>query len=106
VKLATQSDRRHDPRFPQSLELTVQPLPKLGSNQKFKTTAIHGRIQNISAGGVCLITSRPIEKFSLLRCEITIGDVPLKIATLMQVRWTKKQSMQPEVYLSGLEFLL
>jgi hypothetical protein len=30
----------------------------------------------------------------------------LKIATLMQVRWTKKQSMQPEVYLSGLEFLL
>jgi len=104
VKLATQSDRRHDPRFPQTLDLTVQPLPELGSSRK--TTAIRGRIQNISAGGVCLITSRPIEKFSVLRCEITIGDVPLKIATLMQVRWTKKQNMQPEGYLSGLEFLL
>lgn len=104
MKLATQSDRRHDPRFPQTLDLTVQPLPELGSSRK--TTAIRGRIQNISAGGVCLITSRPIEKFSVLRCEITIGDVPLKIATLMQVRWTKKQNMQPEGYLSGLEFLL
>jgi hypothetical protein len=71
-----------------------------------KTPTIRGRIQNISAGGVCLITPRPIEKFSVLRCEITIGDVPLKIATLMQVRWTKKQNMQPEGYLSGLEFLL
>ena len=106
MKLATQSDRRHDPRFPQSLELTVHALPELGSRQKLKTTAIRGRIQNISAGGVCLITSRPIEKFSVLRCEITIGDVPLKIATLMQVRWTRKQVMQPEGYISGLEFLL
>ncbi|MGA9243359.1 MAG: PilZ domain-containing protein [Silvibacterium sp.] len=106
MKLATQSDRRHDPRFPQSLELTVQPLPELGSSRKLKTPAIRGRIQNISAGGVCLITGRPIEKFSVLRCEITMGDVPLKIATLMQVRWTKKQNMQPEGYLSGLEFLL
>ncbi len=71
-----------------------------------KTIVIRGRIQNISAGGICLITSRPIEKFSVLRCEITIGDVPLKIATLMQVRWTRKQNMHPEGYLSGLEFLL
>jgi hypothetical protein len=86
--------------------MKVQPLPQLGSSRNLRTMPIPGRIHNISEGGVCLITSRPIEKFSLLRCEIAIGDVPLSISTLMQVRWTKKQNIHPESYLSGLEFLL
>ena len=106
MKLETQSDRRRDPRFPQSLELTVHPLPELGSSWKLRTVALRGRIQNASESGVCLITSRPVEKFSLVRCEIAIGDVPLKVATLMQVRWTRKRPLQPDSYLSGLELLL
>jgi hypothetical protein len=106
VRLATQIDRRRELRFPQSLEMTVQALPELGSDRKLKIVPLRGRIQNISEGGVCLITSRPIERFSVLRCEFTIGDVPLKVATLMEVRWTRKQDLDPEVYLSGLEFLL
>jgi PilZ domain-containing protein len=106
VRLATQTDRRRELRFPQSLEMTVQALPELGSSRKLKIVPLRGRIQNISEGGVCLITSRPIERFSVLRCELTIGDVPLRIATLMEVRWTKKQDPDPETHLSGLEFLL
>lgn len=86
--------------------MTVQPLPELGSSRKLKIVPLRGRIQNISERGVCLITSRPIERFSVLRCEITIGDAPLRIATLMEVRWTKKQDLDPETHLSGLEFLL
>ncbi|MBT9329587.1 PilZ domain-containing protein [Paracidobacterium acidisoli] len=106
MKHAIQTDRRQAARFPQSLEIKIQPLPQLGSSRTLRAGAITGRIQNVSEGGICLITSRPIEKFSLLRCEIAIGDVPLHISTLMQVRWTRKQNMQPESYLSGLEFLL
>jgi hypothetical protein len=86
--------------------MKVQQLPQLGSSRILKTVAIPGRIHNISEGGVCLITSRPIENLSVLRCEIAIGDVPLSISTLMQVRWTKKQNVHPDSYLSGLEFLL
>jgi hypothetical protein len=106
VKLATQTDRRREPRFPQSLEVTIQALPELGSSRKLRAVALRGRIQNLSEGGVCLITSRPVEKSSVLRCEITIGDVPLRIPTLIEVRWTRKQTMQPEDYISGLEFLI
>jgi hypothetical protein len=71
-----------------------------------RVVPLRGRIHNISEGGICLITARPIEKFSVLRCEITVGEVPLRVATLMQVRWTRKQEMEPEGFLSGLEFLL
>lgn len=86
--------------------MTVRALPQLGSGKKGKAVAVSGRIQNISQGGVCLITSRPIEKSSIVRCEIALGDAPLRVSTIMQVRWTKKQRVQPECYLSGLEFLL
>ena len=86
--------------------MTIQVLPELGSNQGQKTAALHCQIQNISDGGVCLITSHPIEESSVLRCEIIIGEVPLRISTLMQVRWTQKQDIEPEAYLSGLDFLL
>jgi len=55
---------------------------------------------------VCLVTSFPIEKASVLRCEIPIGDAPVRIATLMQVRWTRKQIATPESFISGLEALL
>ncbi len=106
MKPVNQRDRRHDARFPQSLEMSVRALPQLGSGKKAKSTVVPGRIQNISQGGVCLITSRPIEKSAVVRCEITLGEAPLKVSTLMQVRWTKKQKLQPECYLSGLEFLL
>ncbi len=86
--------------------MTVQPLPELGSSKKLRVVPLRGRIYNISEGGICLITSRPIERFSVLRCEITVGEVPLRVATLMQVRWTRKQDIEPERFLSGLEFLL
>ena len=106
MRLATQIDHRREARYPQNIDVTVQALPELGSSRKLKTVAFHGRVQNVSDGGMCLVTSHPIEKSSVLRCEITLGDVPLRIATLMQVRWTRKQQLEPESYLSGLEFLL
>ena len=42
---------------------------------------------------------------SLLRCEIGMADVPLSVPTLLLVRWTKKQNLESNGYLSGLQFL-
>lgn len=106
MKLATQADRRRDPRFPQSLELILRALPDLGSTEKQTTSSIRGRLQNISERGICLTTPHAMEKSTVLRCEFSVDNVPLKVATLMQVRWSKKQNSLPEGYLSGLEFLL
>jgi hypothetical protein len=71
-----------------------------------KTGAISGSIHNMSQGGLCVITPRALEKSSVLRCEIAIGEAPIRISTLMQVRWTERQKLRPEKFLSGLSFLL
>ena len=106
MKPAIERDRRDSARFPQNLDVWVRPLPALGPGHKVMLSAISGRIQNISQGGICLMTTRPLERGSVLRCEITIGEAPITIATLVHVRWTRKQRGQDESYLSGLEFLL
>jgi hypothetical protein len=63
-------------------------------------------VQNVSKGGLCLISSQPMPRSSLVRCEIGVSEVPVGIPTLMQVRWTRKQNLQAEAYLTGLQFLL
>jgi hypothetical protein len=60
----------------------------------------------MSQGGLCVITPRALPKSSVLRCEIAIGEAPIKISTLMQVRWTEKQKLRRDKFLSGLSFLL
>jgi hypothetical protein len=105
VKVSTELDRRQYGRFPQSVEITIRPLPQLGL-AKSKSAVIAGRLQNMSQGGICVLTSRPIDKSGVFRCEIVLSDAPIKIATLVHVCWTKKQMIQKESYLSGLEFLL
>jgi hypothetical protein len=106
VKRTSQPDRRHEVRLPQSLEVTISELPLVGAVENSEICMLTGRVQNISQRGVCLVTPCPIEKASVIRCEIAIGDAPLRVATLMQVRWTRKQVAAPESFISGLEVLL
>ena len=106
MKRISHSDRRHEARFPQNLEVVIGELPQLGSEETPQASKLSGRVQNISQRGMCLITSSPIEKSAVVRCEIAIGDAPLHIATLMRVRWTQEQSASPEGFITGLEALL
>jgi hypothetical protein len=64
-----------------------------------------GRVQNMSKGGICFLSQQPVSASSLLLCEIGVGDVPVAIPSLLQVRWTRKQNLEAESYLSGLKFL-
>jgi PilZ domain len=106
MKRASQSDLRHEARFPQNLEVLIRELPQLGLEEDPEICTVTARVQNMSQGGVCLVTACPIKKSAVFRCEIAIGDAPLRVATLMQVRWTRKQSATPESFISGLETLL
>jgi hypothetical protein len=67
---------------------------------------VTGRIHNMSQGGLCVITPRALPNLTVLRCEIAIAEAPIKISTLMQVRWTQPQKLRRDRYLSGLSFLL
>jgi hypothetical protein len=105
VKAEPKSDRRKQSRFPQNLKVLITQLPQLGA-KRARGSSIAGRIYNMSQGGLCVITPRALSEDSMLRCEIAIGDAPVKIRTLAQVRWTERQKLHPDEFLSGLSFLL
>jgi hypothetical protein len=76
----------------------------LKSEEKPKPPVL-GRIQNVSKGGICFLSQQPVTQASLLRCEIGMEDAPTAVPTLLLVRWTKKQNLESNSYLSGLQFL-
>jgi hypothetical protein len=104
VKRTLESDRRIHPRFPQILDIQAHEVLPLKSDDKAKPPVL-GRIQNMSKGGVCFLSQHPISRAALLRCEIGMADVPLSVPTLALVRWTKKQNLESNSYLSGVQFL-
>ncbi len=76
VKRIVEHDRRQYPRFPQLLELRAREVQPLGS---------------------------VIEPE---KAVVGLSEIPFSIPTLMQVRWTRKKSLQADTYLTGLQFLL
>ena len=96
-------ERRKCPRFPHVLEMQARELPQLGDDKR--AGALRGRVQNLSRGGVCVLSNRRLERHSLVVCEIALPDLPLLIPTVMQVRWDQKREVEGENYLVGLQFL-
>jgi hypothetical protein len=98
-------ERRHHPRFRRGLALRWRPLPSLGVPRGEAKAAVRGRIENISQGGLCLLSKRSIPESSLVRCEIAVPGTRAAIPTLTQVRWTERASTN-HGYKIGLQFLL
>lgn len=105
MKRIAERDRRQYPRFPQLLELQAREVQPIGSGIE-REKAVVGRVQNVSKGGLCLVSPQSIARSCLVRCEISVSEIPVSIPTLMQVRWTRKQSLHADTYLTGLQFLL
>jgi PilZ domain len=98
-------ERRQYARFPQALEVHARSLL---SGQKTGTPPkeFHGRIHNLSNGGVCMLSSCPLQAAMFLCCELPISDVPVSIPTLLQVRWTASRGRKSSSYISGLQFVV
>jgi hypothetical protein len=82
------------------MEVRGRRLPRLGLREDGKD-AFRGQVQNISAGGLCLLSDRSIPRAALVRCEIVVPGTPATIPTLMQVRWIQKRPNK-----IGLQFVL
>ena len=65
-----------------------------------------GRVHNLSNGGVCILSSSPLQADMFVRCDFPVSDVPISIPALMQVRWTAKRGPKSPSYISGLQFVL
>jgi hypothetical protein len=65
-----------------------------------------GRIHNLSNGGVCILSSCPLQASLFVCCNFPAPDIPVSIPTLMQVRWTAKHGNKTPSYVSGLQFVV
>jgi hypothetical protein len=104
MKHASEHERRQHQRFPQVLDVHARSLPPVQSPLA-PPREFDGRIQNLSRGGACILSSLPLPAASFVRCDIAMPDVPIAIPTLMQVRWTAKRGHKSVSYLSGLSFI-
>ena len=97
-------ERRHHPRSMLTCDLRGRELSPLVF-PKARKRVIQGRIQNISGGGLSLLTNRLMTVSNLLQCEIIFPKTPAAIPTLTQVRWIQKNAKGFR-YRVGLQFLL
>ena len=98
-------ERRQHVRFPQSLEVHGRSLRPIHAADSDAGEFV-GRIQNISEGGITLLTELPLEPSSFVRCNIIAPDVPVAIPSLMQIRWSVvRRDHGTQSYLSGLQFV-
>ena len=101
-------ERRQHERFPQVLEVHARGL------RSFQTADAHPkepkefdcRIHNLSNGGVCVLSSRPLQPSTFVCCNFPVFDSPVSIPTLMQVRWSVKRGQKSPSYISGLQFVV
>jgi len=66
---------------------------------------IHGRIQNVSEGGVCILSTQPLPVANFVFCDIAVPDVPVPIPSLMQVRWSARRGRNGQPHMTGLRFI-
>jgi hypothetical protein len=104
VKSFAERERRQHGRFPQVLEVHARSLPPI-RNGYSSPREIHGRIQNLSRGGICIVSSLPLPTAAFVSCEIAMPDTPVSIPTLMQVRWSAKRGNKGQQYINGLRFI-
>jgi hypothetical protein len=104
VKRATEKDRREHARFPQAIDVRARTIPPVRASYP-PSKEIQGRIQNVSQGGVCILSTQPLPISTFVFCDIAMPDIPVSIPTLMQVRWTAKRGREAHHYIHGLRFV-
>jgi hypothetical protein len=81
--------RRRHPRYPVTGELRACRIPLLGFQVQLEHV-VEGEIENISSGGLCVLTTSPMEITDVFRTEIGLSAVPISIPLLSDVRWIEK----------------
>lgn len=95
--------KRRDPRYPVAFKFKGMEVSLLGT-ARGRHRPIRGEIQDISAGGLSLLSDRPVEEFRLVRGEVLLPRARVGIPTLLQVRWRQHSGTRPR-YRMGLQFV-
>ena len=98
-------ERRQHERFPQLLEVHARSLIS-GDATSSVPKEFDGRLHNLSNGGVCILSSCPLQAAMFVCCNFPVFDSPVSIPTLMQVRWSIKRGNKSPNYIIGLQFVV
>jgi len=110
--------RRSHERYLLSQRVTFELSAPLAL-QESRSEEAEGDAQNVSEGGLCLITARFLEESQIIKIKLPIPNVVAMTPTLAEVRWVKRNTTDgiPEAvrqvstgqdgnhYLIGLRFL-
>ncbi len=95
-------ERRVATRYPFNVTVMVQ---EMSSQQEATNPELIGGVsRNVSDTGICLSTAKPLTYSSVVRCDVTVSDAPVKIPTMAQVRWVERR--HGAEYRNGLVYIL
>ena len=104
-ELEVPQEKRHSPRFPWVAEVRGSFLTPLEMADEESPLSLEGVTENVGRAGVGVLCDRPLPPTSVLRCEFELPGEPVRIPTLMQVRWSDKVEGKRQCK-AGLQFLL
>ena len=86
--------------------IDVRAIPLRTTDQAAaKAKTIPARIQNLSRGGLCILTEEPLPARGVLLCEMVLPQVPITIPALLRVCWIQERGPAAKDRLAGLQFL-
>jgi hypothetical protein len=99
-----EEEKRNYPRFPLAVEIRVARLSLLELPEQPQSWLL-GTTENIGRGGVAMFSDQLLPVNTVVRGEIAISGNPVRIPTLLTVRWYDKVEGEDQ-YKLGLQFLL
>jgi len=96
-------DRRQDLRHPLSARFVGREVSLLGGPQDSRKI-LEGEIQNMSLGGLNLLTSQRTREASLIRGEIVFPNLPVGVPSLLRVCWVRRDGTKVR-HRIGLQFV-
>jgi len=76
----------------------------LASSPREAAETVHGRLQNLSRGGLCILADKALSATAAVLCEIIVPELPVPVPVLANVRWSERcQNNGGQLY--GLQFL-
>lgn len=64
-----------------------------------------GNVQNISKGGICIVSNNLSAPDSIAMLNLTLKDTNIKVPTIAEIKWSKPVKDKKEKYKIGLQFL-
>lgn len=87
-----------------TLDIQLHEISAVSSPHE-STRSFQGRLQNLSRGGLCILTDQRLKNMGIAVCEIVVPELPVPIPVLTNVRWSEERSNGGYGVLYGLQVL-